>query len=56
MFLNAYLTFTTKTIPMKKLMLPATVILAATILISCSRGITMSEAANGKAKCGRHLR
>jgi len=41
---------------MKKSMIPAAIILAATLLISCSRGITMGEAANGKAKCGRHLR
>ena len=26
------------------------------ILTSCSRGITVQQAANGKAKCGRHLK
>ncbi|MEN9569278.1 MAG: hypothetical protein RL172_509 [Bacteroidota bacterium] len=32
---------------------------AATIVLfitACSRGITMQEAANGKAKCGRYIR
>ena len=41
---------------MKKLILPAVVIVTATLLLSCARGITINEAANGKAKCGRHLR
>jgi hypothetical protein len=31
---------------------------AVTIIsfVSCARGITVDEAANGKAKCGRYLR
>lgn len=30
--------------------------LAAVLFVSCSRGITTYEAANGKAKCGRYIR
>ena len=30
--------------------------LMAVLFISCSRGITTYEAANGKAKCGRYIR
>jgi hypothetical protein len=30
--------------------------LALIVLSSCSRQITVSDAANGKAKCGRYLR
>lgn len=30
--------------------------LMGVLLISCSRGITTYEAANGKAKCGRYIR
>lgn len=41
---------------MKKLILPSIFILASLLLISCSKGITTYEAANGKAKCGRYIR
>jgi hypothetical protein len=41
---------------MKKLLLPAVVITATMLLLSCSKGITTYEAANGKAKCGRHIK
>ena len=41
---------------MKKLIIPAVIVFAATFLISCARGITVSEAANGKAKCGRYIK
>ena len=41
---------------MKKAILPAVIIIVATLMISCSRGISMYDAANGKAKCGRHIR
>ncbi|HOZ76447.1 MAG TPA: hypothetical protein PLY34_00570 [Ferruginibacter sp.] len=32
------------------------IVAAAIFLSSCSRGITIHEAANGKAKCGRYVR
>lgn len=32
------------------------IVAAAIFLHSCSRGITVYEAANGKAKCGRYVR
>ena len=38
---------------MKKLIIALLVI---SVLTSCSRSISPFEAANGKAKCGRHLR
>lgn len=33
-----------------------TLIALVVFCASCSRGITPWEAANGKAKCGRHIR
>lgn len=30
--------------------------LLAVLFVSCSRGITTYETANGKAKCGRYIR
>ncbi len=42
---------------MKKTVLFCVIAVSATIFFSsCSKGITVSEAANGKAKCGRYLR
>jgi len=41
---------------MKKFNLTLLIILLALVFTSCSRGITIYEAANGKAKCGRHIR
>jgi len=41
---------------MKNGTLSIVIIIISLLLYSCSRGITMSEAANGKAKCGKHLR
>ncbi|WP_301924290.1 hypothetical protein [Ferruginibacter sp.] len=41
---------------MKKLILYGLFIFAVILFISCSRGITTYEAANGKAKCGRYIR
>jgi len=41
---------------MKKTILPAVIIVAATLFLSCSKGITTYDAANGKAKCGRRLK
>ncbi|MFT3682790.1 MAG: hypothetical protein QM791_21205 [Ferruginibacter sp.] len=43
---------------MKKTTITTAVIISAVVLIlsSCSRGITVYEAANGKAKCGRYIR
>ena len=41
---------------MKKTILPAVIMMAATLFLSCSRGITTYEAANGKAKCGRSIK
>ncbi len=41
---------------MRSLKVLGIVAFAAVILGSCSRGITVNEAANGKAKCGRYLR
>jgi hypothetical protein len=32
------------------------VVAAAMFLNSCSRGITVYEAANGKARCGRYVK
>ena len=41
----------------KKLTPPAFFVFAAVLfLASCSRGITINEAANGKTKCGRYIR
>lgn len=45
-----------KQLNMKKAILPVIIIVATTLFISCSRGISMYDAANGKAKCGRHIR
>ena len=39
---------------MKKLIIA--LVLLVLVGTSCSRGITPFQAANGKAKCGRHLR
>ena len=39
---------------MKKVIIALVVV--ALVGSSCSRGITPFQAANGKAKCGRHLR
>ncbi|MDN3657677.1 hypothetical protein QWZ08_18640 [Ferruginibacter paludis] len=41
---------------MRKLITSFLIFFAAIYFISCSRGITNYEAANGKAKCGRYLR
>lgn len=42
---------------MKKTVLFCAIAVAASIFLhSCARGITVSEAANGKAKCGRYIR
>ncbi len=42
---------------MNRTFFSALIIFAAIVLLSsCARGITVSEAANGKAKCGRYLR
>ncbi len=41
---------------MKKALLPLLAVTFLLLLFSCSRGITMSEAANGKAKCGRYIK
>ena len=38
---------------MKKLLTILSIIL---VLSSCHRGITVQQAANGKAKCGRYLK
>ena len=40
----------------KAVMICVLAVSAAIFLSSCARGITVSEAANGKAKCGRYLR
>jgi PBP1b-binding outer membrane lipoprotein LpoB len=32
------------------------ILLIMFVLVSCSQGITVQQAANGKARCGRHLR
>lgn len=37
------------------LIITAIVMTLATILSSCSRGISPSQAANGKVKCGRYV-
>ena len=41
---------------MKKVTIPFLFITAVLLFVSCSRGITINEAANGKAKCGRYIR
>lgn len=42
---------------MRKMLLLAVVLVSAALIFdSCSRGITVSEAANGRARCGKHLR
>lgn len=43
---------------MKKTTITSFVIISAVALLisSCSRGITIYEAANGKAKCGRYIK
>jgi PBP1b-binding outer membrane lipoprotein LpoB len=41
---------------MRKLITFSLVLFAAIFFVSCARGITTYEAANGKAKCGRYLR
>jgi hypothetical protein len=41
---------------MKKLILPAALIITLFCMLSCAKGITTYEAANGKAKCGRYIR
>jgi len=41
---------------MKKVILFAILLGTVVSFMSCSRGITPDEAANGKAKCGRYLR
>jgi len=42
---------------MKKPILFSIIILSIVLLLgSCSRGITVHEAANGKAKCGRYVK
>jgi hypothetical protein len=41
---------------MKKIIFPVLATISLLFLYSCSRGITMSEAANGKAKCGRYIK
>jgi hypothetical protein len=33
-----------------------TLIISTVLFVSCSRGITPFEAANGKAKCGTYLK
>lgn len=43
-------------IVMRKRIIPVALFASLLIFSSCSRGITTYEAANGKAKCGRHLR
>jgi hypothetical protein len=40
----------------KTVMLCVLAVSAAIFMSSCARGITVQEAANGKAKCGRSLR
>jgi len=37
-------------------MIAVAIIIFGLMLTSCSRGITPFDAANGKAKCGRHLK
>ncbi len=51
---NVYLKLRT----MKKSIISTSFILIVTciVLASCSRGITIHEAANGKAKCGRYIK
>jgi hypothetical protein len=42
---------------MNKKLAPLFITIALWMFISsCSRGITMFEAANGKAKCGRYIK
>jgi hypothetical protein len=40
----------------KTFLLCMAVITAAVFFISCARGISPYEAANGKAKCGRYIK
>jgi len=42
--------------PLLIVTLVATAIFFVVLFTSCSRAITPFEAANGKAKCGRHLK
>jgi hypothetical protein len=51
---NTYIHVNQKIIKMKKLIIA--LVLLVLVGTSCSRGITPFQAANGKAKCGRHLR
>ena len=39
---------------MRKLILSAVIIFSLAFLASCARGITIEQAANGKARCGKN--
>jgi len=41
---------------MKKFAIYLVIAVTVASFASCARGITVDEAANGKAKCGRYLR
>ncbi|HLX94100.1 MAG TPA: hypothetical protein VKR32_20595 [Puia sp.] len=41
---------------LQKILLLVAIMSAAIFTISCARGITPFEAANGKAKCGSYLK
>ncbi|MGG9970418.1 hypothetical protein ACQ33O_01385 [Ferruginibacter sp. SUN002] len=41
---------------MKKVLLLSLFVSVVLVFMSCARGITPYEAANGKAKCGRYVR
>ncbi len=41
---------------MRRIFLSLLLILSIAFFVSCARGITPEQAANGKAKCGRYLR
>ncbi len=41
---------------MRRIILSLIVLSAVVFLASCARGITVEQAANGKARCGNYLR
>jgi hypothetical protein len=45
-----------KNVCMKKIIFCVLAVSAVLSFISCSRGITPYEAANGKEKCGRYIK
>lgn len=55
LWLNPFLS-PNRTTMKKPLLFTAIILSAILFLSSCSRGITVYDAANGKAKCGRYVK